>query len=638
MKSILSVISLSVCLLLVACQTEQKDETKDLGALVISDGTPSAGEELQVSYQAEKEADVDADFYYLVGTNVYAQDMDLKDSDTVYKGTVMVPDSATAIAFHFSNDEVLDTNGKKGYALPVYDQEGNPVAGAKASQSYYYWRIGNRQGLEIDEATIVAEMKKDMEAHADIQSTWDQAYVQLLYGQNQDSANAYVQERIEAYSAKENLTKENYSTLAFFYNVLRDKSKTDSIHKVIAQKFPEGQMAQRAYFVEFNKAADLAAKEALLKKYDAKFTGEQIFKDRMGYVLANAYIKKGNKEKFEELANSIENNQVKASLYNSAAWAKVEKEEDLEWASAISKKSLEAIDAEKKSMTEKPSQVTADQYEDRLDARYAMFADTYALIAFKQGNLEKAIKYQEIAADEGTDGKMNESYLKYLDAAKKYGEVEELATEYIQENAATKKAKDYFKTAYVANHGSDEGFDAKLAELEKIGHANALAKIKKEMLHEPAPTFTLADLKGNNISLASLKGKTVILDFWATWCGPCKASFPGMQKAVEKYKDNDKVAFFFVNTFETAPSLDQRVEKVGGFITGKAYDFHVLLDKAPEGSRDFEVATAYGITGIPTKIIIGPKGNITFKKVGYGGNNDKMLQEIEMMIELSQKG
>ncbi|MEI9957645.1 MAG: TlpA disulfide reductase family protein [Ferruginibacter sp.] len=75
------------------------------------------------------------------------------------------------------------------------------------------------------------------------------------------------------------------------------------------------------------------------------------------------------------------------------------------------------------------------------------------------------------------------------------------------------------------------------------------AKLKKKddlaktMLNEAAPKFALEDLDGKTVSLESLKGKVVIVDFWATWCGPCIASMPAMKTAQEKYKQRDDVVF-----------------------------------------------------------------------------------------------
>lgn len=170
-----------------------------------------------------------------------------------------------------------------------------------------------------------------------------------------------------------------------------------------------------------------------------------------------------------------------------------------------------------------------------------------------------------------------------------------------------------------------------------------MEKLKSEMLDQPAPKFTMTDLKGNEISLDSLKGKTVIMDFWATWCGPCKESFPEMQKVVNKYQDNPNVVFFFVNTWEKGKTLEQRKKEISQFIEKNEYSFHILLDrpiKTATGEpiknilESYKIAKRYEIGSIPTKIVIGPLGNIKFNKSGSDGTADEIFREIEMMLQL----
>jgi thiol-disulfide isomerase/thioredoxin len=196
---------------------------------------------------------------------------------------------------------------------------------------------------------------------------------------------------------------------------------------------------------------------------------------------------------------------------------------------------------------------------------------------------------------------------------------------YIKVGKATPEMKAMLKEIYTKKNGSSDGFDSYIAKYESVAKQLLVAKLERQIMKQPAPDFSLADLDGKKVSLKSLKGKTVIIDFWATWCGPCKASFPGMQKALELYKDNNDVQFLFINSWENG---EDKKENAQQFLTDNNYPFHVLLD------LDNKVIEDYRVSGIPTKFVIDKDGNIRFMKVGFSGNTDEMVDEISTMISM----
>ena len=133
----------------------------------------------------------------------------------------------------------------------------------------------------------------------------------------------------------------------------------------------------------------------------------------------------------------------------------------------------------------------------------------------------------------------------------------------------------------------------------------------------PAPSFRLQDLQGKEISLDQFRGKIVMLDFWATWCGPCRQSMPVLEKLQEDYPQDFRL--LAVNLMETP-------DEVRDYVRRQNITSTVLLDT--EG----EVGGAYGSESIPMRVLIDQEGVVRHVQVGYGAGVGNLLRrEIERL-------
>lgn len=128
---------------------------------------------------------------------------------------------------------------------------------------------------------------------------------------------------------------------------------------------------------------------------------------------------------------------------------------------------------------------------------------------------------------------------------------------------------------------------------------------------EPAKLdFKIKDMNGESVNLSAYKGKVIVLDFWATWCGPCKIEIPGFVELQDKYRDDGLVVLGL--------SVDDPIEKLKPFADEFEMNYPVLV-----GLGRNDVQDAFGpIWGIPTTVMIGRDGNICKKHVGMGSKED----------------
>ena len=140
----------------------------------------------------------------------------------------------------------------------------------------------------------------------------------------------------------------------------------------------------------------------------------------------------------------------------------------------------------------------------------------------------------------------------------------------------------------------------------------------------PAPDFTFEDQYGETHTLSDYRGKVVFLNFWATWCPPCKAEMPDIQTLYEKYQDSEEVAILGVAFPEQ--SGEGTVEEVAQFLEDNGYTYPVVM------ATDRHMALKYAIQAFPTTFMIDKDGNI-FGYLAGMMDYDTMEKIIQLTLE-----
>lgn len=170
---------------------------------------------------------------------------------------------------------------------------------------------------------------------------------------------------------------------------------------------------------------------------------------------------------------------------------------------------------------------------------------------------------------------------------------------------------------YQKRHGSLAGYEAYRAKADKSGLGARRSRIlaSRRQSPPPAPDFKLKTLDGREVSLASLKGKTAVVNFWGVWCGWCVREMPEYQQLSKKYAKDPAVAILTINN-------DSDVANVRRWMAEQKYDFAVMLDDGFVRRNKIEA--------FPTTWFLDRNGKIAFEKRGW---TQKLLEEFSWRVE-----
>ena len=581
--------------------------------------------------------------YYMAGyapggyKNLNADDITLTKQGKKFTGTIKTDTAVNFMFLGFKADKNFDNNFNNGYYI-VFQNGEKPRQGAHTALSFFYQYDGTRVGVDRDAEKGMKALEKEMELYPEAKQDLLPMYVRLLQANKKEAGAALVQKEIETFLKGGLKTEDDYAALENMYLSAKLSEQAKIITELKKQKYPQGKWIVNETVQKFYRESDPAKKETLLKEIATKSETDEHWKNlKINLCYMNgAYLSSlAAKKDWARIKNTLKNINPEykkdiLSAYNDMAWEMQKDSTELALAEELSRMATENAKIEMAKPTgKKPLHLTNKQWADERKYNYAMYADTYAMIMYRMGNYKKGLPYAKDAAimiHESKNPEYNNTYALVAEKAMPAKQVKKEMEDFVKMGKATADMKAILERAYIKEKGSSNGFNDYVAALQKESQTKMMAELRKSMLSETAPSFALMDLNGNKVDMADLKGKVVIADFWATWCGPCIASFPAMQKMVNKYKDNDKVKFVFINTWESG---DNKKKLAGDFMAKSQYNFQVLMD------NDDKVVQQFKVEGIPTKFIIDGNGLIRFKSVGYNSSEDAMIAELEAMINLA---
>ncbi len=562
-------------------------------------------------------------------------DIALTGSYQKWKGTFTTDSSTVFVALGFMNDGKYDVNNDLGYTIQLFNGD-KPASNSWALSSNFYSSWGkNRLGILVNNEKALEHLENEMKYYPENTASQIKQYYKILLKVNLVKGTEAVQNDIEQ-NIKHLETEADYTRISDLYAILRLTAQRNFIDSLRKLRYPSKNNREvELLYADFSTETDWATKQHIFSKVKA-LVNENNYSINYDNIIASmaktmavAYIAKGDMYNFKNAASHITNNYNKYLLYCMEALKLVKIKDKLKDAEMLTREAMMWAKAAMENPAElQPAMTTAAEWKTARMKNYTELAHYYIKVLYISGKYKEGITYaKEIALilHNGENGNYNNTYLSYAQKIMPVNEVKLLAENFLIAGKSGEYPKLILKDIYIQQKKSDSGFNDYIKKVENKKEDKKIAALKSEILNIPAPQFTLTDIEGKTVRLADYAGKVIVLDFWATWCAPCKASFPGMQKMVDRYKNDMGVKFLFIDTWEQG---GETLKSVADFINTHKYTFHVLMDSNSNVVKDYRVG------GIPVKFIIGKDGKIKFKDAGYRGDAE-LAEKLPLLIQLA---
>jgi len=554
----------------------------------------------------------------------WAVELPMSKNGDRWEATYTIPERAVFIMAKVGTGKRYDTNKDMFTSVLVCGENGTPIRGAnfRAGMAAYGKLPENcRRKEDMTEANEYIE--SEVKAHPrNITARINLAMIRVSMGtMTQEEATGEFRELTMNYTKAASGLEAVAVTQAL--TMIGDQTRATLVERDAAQRFPTSMIAEQVSLAALQSAGSAEDFVRVCTEHLEKFP-KTVMRDNIVNAVVNSAQKANQLHLLVPFLTRVK--ELPASAYF----------ESVNYMGAVDSlrtKALEFIDmgvtaATTEKDSRRPVFVGPSEWNESQRIQHSKLLFVRGAILNAQSRKPEAITSLERSLEiGGTDSEKN-AYDLYVVILKEAGEnavTLRAAQKAITEGAATQNVVSTYRELERAAGRDSATVEKNLTELKKKSYVVAAARLSKEMLQQSAVDGEFTAIDGSKVKISALKGKVVFIDYWATWCGPCKMSFPGLQKLYEKYKSNPRVAIMAVNVWEREKDRILHVKK---FLEGNpTLTFPVFFDLTDA------VVGKFGVTGIPTKFIVDPDGRIQFREVGYT-SEEQFLEDVSMKIEM----
>lgn len=581
-------------------------------------------------------------------------DVVMQKNGNLWDCTFKVPEDCAFIAFKFytntENGLVYDTNTDEGYMYTTITAGGQKTSGSDLAWGTF--RHKNFNGMfsgyfndfTISDQAAEFWIKKEIKDHPENLPRFIDTYIQLAQLIKPDDFLQLGDKLLGMFLRDyKNLNEEQYEKVKSLYRFqLKDDSTADSLEKVITTRFPKGRTMRLKAYQNANALENADDKREAMEQFLLDFPFGQTVPDEQQYLYNKTYLYLFQDyfvaeafDKIRDLIPSMNFAALNDSYHFTIAKAYYFKNFPTYTLETLSEKVLAAMLEKVEDLSYvnglywSPAQATANAV-NQLDRKLKV----HVRMLFELEKYTGVVTYMAKISPEAryANSEINRIHVEAL--SKLHKDVLPVLEAAARQNALTPELTQELKTAYTSKGHTEKDFEAYLSQLKAKGDTES--QISEKLVHISVPEIVVETPEGKRLNIKGGKDEIIILDFWATWCAPCKKSFPAMQSLVRDYKTDSKVSFYFVNTLETNQKYKESAE---AYMKKKELsDLKVVYDIWQEARHTNKYtfsgfARIFNSSGIPRKVVL-KNGYIRYTSEGYSGNPGELTDELHTVIKL----